>query len=169
MAALRGRLPRVSALDRVSGLFRVFRSSGKGFPGGPLGAPKDQLPRELNGRKCGARAWVPLVLPFFARGTCRRCAQDPWQRLLQKAERLLRGSRSLPKAPRALVSQMPRLLAVVRREPAVLARTAPGSPALLSPAWVTRGPRGVAGSRSLRTSLGSRYGAVPMQHSRQCC
>lgn len=118
MAALRGRLPRVSALDRVSGLFRVFRSSGKSFPGGPPGAPKDQLPRELNGRKCGARAWVPLVLPFFARGTCRRCAQGPWQRLLQKAERLLRGSRSLPEAPRALVSQMPRLL-VVRREPAV--------------------------------------------------
>lgn len=81
-------------LRPACGPLRLLGSSGKGLPGLLPGAPTDRPPRELSGRERGWHARGPLVLPFCAQSTCPRCAQRPWQRLLQQAERPLRGGRA---------------------------------------------------------------------------
>lgn len=98
-------------LRPACGPLRLLGSSGKGLPGLLPGAPTDRPPGELSGRERGWHARGPLVLPFCAQGTCPRCAQRPWQRLLQQAERPLRGGGAgsvLPGAPRPRCRGCPR-------------------------------------------------------------
>lgn len=97
-------------LRPACGPLRLLGPSGKGLPGLLPGAPTDRPPRELSGRERGWHARGPLVLPFCAQSTCPRCAQRPWQRLLQQAERPLRGGggSGLPGAPRPCCRGCPR-------------------------------------------------------------
>lgn len=136
-------------LRPACGPLRLLGSSGKGLPGLLPGAPTDRPPRELSGRERGWHARGPLVLPFCAQGTCPRCAQRPWQRLLQQAERPLRGGagQRSPWGSAAPLSRMPRLAVAGMGHTATL----------------RCGRLLVAGSESACS-----HGAGPMRYSKQC-
>lgn len=147
-------------LRPACGPLRLLGSSGKGLPGLLPGAPTDRPPRELGGRERGWHAQGPLVLPFCAQGTCPRCAQRPWQRLLQQAARPLRGrGQRSPWGSAALLSRMPTLVAVgrVAWQPH-LAVAGMGHTATLRCGRLL-----VARSESACS-----HGAGPMRYSKQC-